>query len=54
MADVLWCRGAPYSVAGWARRNIPVVAGESRRARGSRVLGPWPTSCPGCGEVGRE
>ena len=48
-ADVIWCQGAPYSAAGWARRNIPVFADGSRRARGSRVLGPSPTSCPACG-----
>ena len=42
---MLWCQGAPYGAAGWARRNTPVFAGGSRQARGSRVLGPWPTSC---------
>ena len=54
MVDVLWCRGAPHGAAGWARRNYPVFAGGSRRARGSRVLGPWPTFCPACGEGGQE
>ena len=53
-ADVLWCRGVPYGAAGWARRNISVFAGRSRRARGFRALSPWPTSCPACGEGGQE
>ena len=50
--DVLWCQGALYGAAGWARRNVPVFAGGSRQARGSRVLGciPWPTSCLACGK----
>ena len=53
-ADVLWCRGARYGAASWARRNTPMFAGGSRRARGSRVSGPWPTSCLACvkGRVG--
>ena len=42
---VLLCRGVLYGPTGWARRNIPVFAGRSRRARGSRALSPWPTSC---------
>ena len=54
MVDVLWSRGAPYGAAGWAQRNIPLFAGGSRRARWSCVLGPWPSSCPACGEGGQE
>ena len=53
-AVVLWCSDALSCAAGWARRNILVFAGGSRRARGSRVLGPWPTSCPACGEGDQE
>ena len=52
-ADVLWCRGALYGTAGWARRNTPGFAGGSRRARGFRALSPCPTSCPGCREGGQ-
>ena len=51
-ADVLWCQGAPYGAAGWARRNTPVFAGGSWQARGSRVLGPCPSSCLACGKGG--
>ena len=53
-ADVLWCRGAPYSAAGWARCDIPVFAGGSRQAPGSSVLASWPISCPAGGEGGQE
>ena len=42
---VLWCQGVPYGASGWARRNTPVFASRSWRARGSRALCPWPTSC---------
>ena len=51
---MLWCWGAPYGAAGLARRNIPVFAGGGRRARGFRVLSPWPTSCPAGGQGGQE
>ena len=53
-ADVLRSRGAPYCAAGWPRRDIPVFAGGSRRARGFRVLSPSPISCLACGEGGQE
>ena len=53
-ADVLRCWGVPYGAAGWARRNILVFAGRSRRAHGFRALSPWPTSCRACGEGGQE
>ena len=43
---VLWCQGVPSGAAGWARRNTPVFAGMSRRARGSRVASPWSLACP--------
>ena len=49
-ADVLWCRGAPYDAAGWTSCKISVFGSGNRRARGSRVLGPWPTSCLACGK----
>ena len=42
---VLWCRGVWSGAAGWARRIIPVFAGMSRRARGSRVASSWPLAC---------
>ena len=46
-AYVLSCRETPHGAAGWARCNVPVFAGRSRRARWSRVLGcnPWPSPC---------
>ena len=51
---VLWCRGIPYGVAGWARPNTPVFAGRSRRACGSRAVSPWPIACSGDGSGGKK
>ena len=51
---VLWRRGVPSGAAGWARRNTPVFAGMSRRARGSRMASSWPLACTGRGPEERN
>ena len=50
----LWCRGNPSGAAGWARRNTPVFAGMSWRARGSRVASPWSLAWPWWESGGKE
>ena len=51
---VLWCRGVPSGAASLARRNTPVFAGMSWRARGSCVASSWPLACPWYGSGGKE
>ena len=51
---VLWCRDAPTGVAGWVRRNTSVLAGRSRRDRGSRVASLWSLACSWWGSGGKE
>ena len=51
---VLWCRGVPSGAAGWVRRNTPVPAGTSRRARGSLRASPWSLACTWWGSGGKE
>ena len=51
---VPWCRDAPSGVAGWVRRNTTVLAGRSRRVRGSRVASLWSLACPRWGSGGKE
>ena len=51
---VLCCRGVASGAAGWARRDIPVFAGMSRRARGSCVASSWPLACLLQGSGGKE
>ena len=42
---VLWCRDAPYDLAGWARRNTPVPVG---RGVGAALCGELVApACPG-------
>ena len=51
---VLWCRGVPSGVAGWVRRNTPVLDGMSQPARGSRVAIPWSLACPWRASAGKD
>ena len=51
---VLWCWDAPSGVAGWVQHNTPVLAGRSRRVRGSRVASLWSLACPWWGSGGKE
>ena len=51
---VLWCRDAPSGVAGWVRRNTPVLSGRCRRVRGSCVASPWSFACPWWASGGKE
>ena len=51
---VLSCRDPPSGVAGWVRRNTPVLAGRSWRVRGSRVASLWSLACPWWGSGGKK